>query len=334
MAGEGPSPSGRRSGPEDGARRIPLVRRETWRRFRRSRRAVWALAAVVIYISVGVSAAVSEWVLRREGAQPPYAFQVGRSLEYRPPSLEHLPMRLLGTDNQGRSVLYTVLHAVRVALVVGFTASLVASAIGVVLGILSGFFGRRVDDAVVFLYSTVDSIPSILLMLSFGFLFRKNEAFARIYQESPASEVLSLGLFTLVLAIGFSSWVPLCRLLRAEVLKQREQEYVVAARALGMGSLRILFRHVLPNVFHLVIIHFSLLFVIAVKSEVILSFLGLGAMDEPSWGRMIADARIELFSRGVWWPVASAGACMFILMLAVNVLGDALRDALDPRLRE
>ena len=117
------------------------------------------------------------------------------------------------------------------------------------------------------------------------------------------------------------------------MLGQRERDYVVAARAVGLGDARILFRHVLPNVFHLVIIDFTLNMVAFIQAEVVLSFLGLGIVDQPSWGRAIDEGRLELM-RGVWWQVAGATLLIFVLSLALNLLGDALRDALDPRLRD
>ena len=135
------------------------------------------------------------------------------------------------------------------------------------------------------------------------------------------------------MVIGLTYWVTLCRLVRAEVLKVRELDYVNAARSLGFGNFRIMFKHVLPNVFHLVIINFSLTFVIAIKSEVILTFLGVGVDKEPSWGQMISFAKNELM-RGIWWPLAAAGAMLFLLTLSVNYVGDALRDALDPKLKD
>jgi peptide/nickel transport system permease protein len=140
------------------------------------------------------------------------------------------------------------------------------------------------------------------------------------------------GVPTIVLALGLTSWVGLCRLIRAEVLKHRERDYVVAARAAGVKNARILFRHILPNVFHIVIINFSLGLAAYVQAEVVLSFLGMGVTDRPSWGRMIDDAKLELL-KGVWWQMAAATAAIFIFSLAVNIFGDALRDALDPRLR-
>jgi peptide/nickel transport system permease protein len=140
------------------------------------------------------------------------------------------------------------------------------------------------------------------------------------------------GLNTVYLTIGLISWVGLCRVIRAEVMKHKNREYVLAAAAFGAGSFRRIFSHILPNVSHLIIIDFSLRFVGAVQSEVIISFLGLGAVDLPSWGLMISDARLSL-SRGVWWEFTAASTAMFIIVLALNVFGDALRDALDPKMR-
>ncbi|MEO0605967.1 MAG: ABC transporter permease, partial [Myxococcota bacterium] len=121
-------------------------------------------------------------------------------------------------------------------------------------------------------------------------------------------------------------------LVRAEVKKVRALDYVQAARALGLPTGRILFRHILPNVAHLVLINFSLTFVTAIKSEVILTFLGVGVDREPSWGQMIADAKSELM-QGIWWPLLASGLALFVLTLSVNIMADAMRDALDPRLR-
>jgi peptide/nickel transport system permease protein len=140
------------------------------------------------------------------------------------------------------------------------------------------------------------------------------------------------GLPVVIIALGLTDWVGLCRLLRGEVLKHRERDYVIAARAAGAGHIRILFQHILPNVFHLVIITFSLSAVGYVQAEVALTFLGLGITSKPSWGRMIDDAKLELL-RGVWWQITAATVAIFVLCLALNILGDALRDALDPRLR-
>jgi peptide/nickel transport system permease protein len=144
--------------------------------------------------------------------------------------------------------------------------------------------------------------------------------------------ILGKGAFAVYVALGATSWVTLCRLIRGEVLKHKDREYIQAASAIGGSDFRKLFFHILPNVSHIIIINTSLQFQTAIKSEVILSYLGLGVQGEPSWGTMIDDAKLEL-TRGVWWQLVAATAAMFIIVLAFNILGDALRDALDPKLK-
>lgn len=134
------------------------------------------------------------------------------------------------------------------------------------------------------------------------------------------------------LGIGLTGWVSLCKVVRGEALRLRETQYVQASKVLGQRSLKIILRHVLPNLMHLVIIYFTMRFAFAIATEVIVSYLGLGVQFEPSWGLMIADGQDSLW-RGVWWEVGAATAFMFLLVLALNILGDALRDALDPRLK-
>jgi peptide/nickel transport system permease protein len=224
-----------------------------------------------------------------------------------------------------------VFHGTKVAFVVGTLGAGMAVLIGTTLGLIAGWFGRAVDELVVYIYSTVASIPYLLLMLALAFVVRQGPM-AGWYRDQFFSDYLSLGLFNIIVVIGLTSWVTLCRLIRAEVKKVRELEYVQAARAMGMSDTRILVYHVLPNVMHLVIINFSLTFVTAIKSEVILTFLGVGVDREPSWGQMIADARSELM-KGVWWPLLASAVALFVLTLSVNYVGDALRDALDPRLK-
>ncbi len=140
-------------------------------------------------------------------------------------------------------------------------------------------------------------------------------------------------MLALYLGIGITGWVTLCRVVRAETMKLREAAYVQAAKVAGCGNFRIIFKHIIPNLFHLVIIYFTLRFAYAVMTEVIVSYLGLGVQLAPSWGVMIADGQTRLW-RGIWWEVATATAFMFFLVLALHLLGDALRDRLDPRLRQ
>jgi peptide/nickel transport system permease protein len=211
---------------------------------------------------------------------------------------------------------------------------LLETVIGVVLGVLGGYYGGWVDGLVVWLFSTVSSIPWILLMVAFAYVLKGVTVPApweRWFGTGNGTAELT-GIPAIVIAMGFTSWVGLCRYIRAEVLKHRDRDYVTAARALGAGNARIMFRHVLPNVFHIVIINFALGLAGFVQAEVVLSFLGLGVTDVPSWGRMIDDAKLELL-RGVWWQVTAATVAIFIFSLAVNFFGDALRDALDPKLR-
>jgi ABC-type dipeptide/oligopeptide/nickel transport system permease subunit len=225
------------------------------------------------------------------------------------PSFDHL----LGTDIFGRSVLQKVIRGTQVAMSVGAAAAIIAIPIGVILGALAGYFGGWIDDFVTWLYTTFSSVPNIMLLISITLILGK-------------------GIFSVYVALGATSWVNLCRLIRGEVIKHKEREYVQAAGAIGGGHMRKLFRHILPNVSHIVIINTSMQFQTAIKSEVILSYLGLGVQGEPSWGTMIDDAKLELV-RGVWWQLAGATLAMFFILLAFNILGDALRDALDPKLK-
>lgn len=242
-------------------------------------------------------------------AFPSYAI-VDNSGAYQPPSAAHW----FGTDIFGRDVLARAAHGTNTSLVVGFFGSALSVVIGTILGALGGYFGGKTDELIVWFYTTIDTIPYILLVVAFSF-------------------VAGPGLSTLCLAIGLTSWIRHCRVVRSEFLKLREREYVHAATALGAGHLRRMFVHILPNTFHLILINFTLGFITAVKSEVILSYLGLGVKPgTPSWGMMISDAKLEL-SREVWWGLAAATIFMFFLVLAFTLFNDALRDALDPKLK-
>ncbi len=203
---------------------------------------------------------------------------VNNSISYQPPSTEHW----FGTDLFGRDVLSRAAHGTVTSLIIGFFGAALSVFVGTLLGAVAGYFGGKVDDLVVWFYTTVDTIPYILLVVAFSF-------------------VAGAGLKSLCFAIGLTSWVSHCRVIRSEFLKQRNREYVQGAQALGAGHLRRIFLHILPNTFHLILINFTLLFVSAVKSEVVLSYLGLGVeAGTPSWGMMISDAKLEL-ARGVWW---------------------------------
>jgi peptide/nickel transport system permease protein len=248
---------------------------------------------------------------RHQWADKTPAYQVGNLAErYQPPSWPEHP---LGTDNLGRDVLARLIQGTRIAFHVGVLTSLIAIPIGLLLGCLAGYYGGRVDRFVVWLYSSVASMPGLLFILAIAVVVGK-------------------GLPGIYLGIGLTTWVGLCRLVRAEVMKHRELPYVQAARTLGFSNTRILLRHILPNILHLALVVFSIRFPAAVSTEVFMSFLGIGVQNEPSWGIMISNARLRLW-QGVWWELTAVTVAILLIVLAFNMLGDALRDAFDPRLR-
>ncbi len=272
----------------------------TLRQMLRNKLAVASLAIVLLYTIVALLAfsglIAADWKA-----------EVGGS--YAAPSAQNW----FGTDIFGRSVLAKIIKSTEVAMSVGFVVALIAITIGVALGALAGYFGGIVDECIVWFYTTIASIPNIMLLIALTFILGK-------------------GILAVYIALGMTNWVELCRLMRGEVKRHKDREYLQAANALGASHLRKLCRHILPNVLHIVIIRFSLIFQFAIKSEVILSYLGLGVQGSPSWGVMIDDARVEL-TRGIWWQLAFATLAMFLIVLAFNILSDALRDALDPKLK-
>ncbi len=235
-----------------------------------------------------------------------WSAEVGGS--YESPSLKHF----FGTDIFGRSVLLKIIKGTEVAFSVGFVVSIISIFIGVLLGLMAGYFGGIIDEIIIWFYTTVSSIPNIMLLIAITFILGK-------------------GIVAVYIALGLTRWVEICRLIRAEVIKHKNREYILAATAIGASHFRKLFRHILPNIYHIIIVQFSLIFQIAIKSEVILSFLGLGVQNRPSWGIMISDAKVEV-SRGVWWQLVFSTLAMFLVVLAFNILIDALRDALDPKI--
>ena len=340
-------------------------RREQWRaafrQLRANRLAVAALAVISLYASIGILDSVVWRDPLREASGEPARDPAGRKIlaaqprslldrlcsgltsrkertysaplasrqysmesvetpgggfvrEY--PALRHPRTHLMGTDRVGIDVLYQGLKGARTALIIGGLSTLLIIPLAVIFGVSAGYFGRRVDDVIQYIYTTLASIPDILLIVAFMMLTGR-------------------GLVPLCVILGITSWTGLCRLLRAETLKLRELEYVQAARALGLSHLRVMARHILPNVMHIILIAFVLRFSGLVFTEAVLSYLGIGVdPSNGSWGHMINAARQEL-SRDpvVWWNLAAAFTFMFGLVLPVNLFGDALRDALDPKLR-
>jgi ABC-type dipeptide/oligopeptide/nickel transport system permease subunit len=262
--------------------------------------AVISFIVIMIYVIMAILSATG--ILAGDWTR-----EVGPS--YGTPTSEHI----FGLDIFGRSVLAKTIKGSEVAMSVGLVTAIFSIVIGVFLGAIAGYFGGIIDEIIVWFYTTFTSIPNIMLLMVITFILGK-------------------GLLAVYLALGLTSWVSLCRLIRAEVMRHKDREYIHAATAIGGGDFRKLFRHIIPNVTHIIIINFSLQFQTAIKSEVILSYLGLGVQGMPSWGTMIDDSKLEL-ARGVWWQLAAATFAMMIVVLAFNILGDSLRDALDPKLK-
>lgn len=282
---------------------------DAWRRLMKNQIAVVCLGLVVLFTLLAIYGEAVYIYHDIKDLTPSYQF-TNLDLQYQPPSRSHW----MGTDGLGRDVLARLVQGTRIAYKVGVITSLIAIPIGVFLGCIAGYFGGRVDDLVVWFYSTVASMPGLLFILAIAMVVGK-------------------GLVGIYLGIGLTTWVGLCRLVRGEVIKHKEQTYVQAARALGLSSGRILLKHILPNIMHIIIVTFTLRFPAAVGTEVFMSFLGIGVQDQPSWGLMINSARMRLW-QGVWWEMTFVTLAVFLLVLAFNLLGDALRDALDPRLND
>ena len=266
------------------------------------------LAAIAVYFGAAVFGEVQYRVAKYRDVTPAYNV-VHENERYQPPSLAH-PM---GTDNLGRDVALRLVQGARIAFHVGIMTSLIAIPLGVLLGLFGGYFGGKVDSVVVWLCATVASMPGLLFILAI-------------------SMVVGQGLMGIYLGIGLTTWVGVCRTIRAEVMKHKAKAYVQAAKVLGYSHLRIMFRHILPNVAHIILIQFSIRFPGAVATEVFISFLGIGVQGEPSWGIMINNARLRLW-QGVWWEMTFVTLAIFTLVLVFNHLADWLRDRLDPALR-
>ena len=228
-----------------------------------------------------------------------------------PPRAETLPF---GGDRWGRDVLAKAVKGAQISIFVGVFAAIMATCIGTVLGAVGGYFGGRAGDFLEWVYNVFTAIPNILLIFAFA-------------------AVVGRGIDTVIVILGLTGWTGIYRLVRAEYIKHASREYVRAAQAIGASHLSRMFVHILPNISHVVLVQLSLLVVGFIKAEVILSFLGLGVpIEMVSWGTMLAEAQTELVI-GKWWQLAAATLFMAVFLTAFSLLTDALRDALDPKLR-
>ncbi len=299
-----------------------------WKKLWQRPWAICALMVVLLYFLTAAGVEIYAFFCEQNGFIPVYQL-TNDAQRFSPPSPEHW----LGTDYQGRDVLWRAIAGSATAMKVGVIASVIAAILGVLLGAAAGFYGGKLDDWIVWLYSTFASMPTLLFILALALLMSRDflspelmgivRAAGGLFRAEP-------GMLAVYLAIGLTSWVTLCRVVRGEAMRLRTMPYVAAARVAGVSSPVIVLRHIIPNVFHLVIIYFTLTFAGAIMSEVIVSYLGFGVQNAPSWGVMISDGQERLW-RGIWWEIAAATGFMFVLVLALNILGDELRDALDPR---
>ncbi len=297
-----------------------------WVRLKKDRTGIIAFAVIAIYLGLGALELlqIPDATAGSRSILDVLASGVRSERTYSAPLADELfgSMRnerlegrhLLGTDVLGKDVFVQTLKACRTALIIGGLTTAIYIPLGTLLGILAGYYRRRVDDFIQYIYSTLASIPEILLLVAI--LTR-----------------LGKGLGTMSIALGITGWVGLCRLIRGETMRQSERPYVAAARALGQTHGKIVTRHLLPNVMHLVLISAVLGFSNIILAEAILSYLGVGApVGTSSWGAMIDAGRTEL-SRDplVWWNITAATTALFGLVLSLNLLGDALRRAFDPK---
>ena len=240
---------------------------------------------------------------------------------------------VLGTDKVGQDVLYLALKSIRTGLVIGTVTTLVMLPFALFFGIAAGYLRGWVDDVIQYIYTVLSSIPSVLLIAATVLIM---QVYIEAHPEwfSTSAERADLRLLFLCLILGVTSWTGLCRLLRGETLKLRELEYIQAAQAFGVSSARILTRHIMPNVMHIVLIAMVMDFSGLVLAEAVLSYVGVGVDPTTmSFGTLINSARMEMGREPmVWWTLAAAFGFMLVLVLTANLFADAIRDAFDPRL--
>jgi peptide/nickel transport system permease protein len=245
---------------------------------------------------------------------PRYKEWAERAAQMKTAELPRVATLPLGGDRLGRDVLAKVVKGSEISVFVGVLAAVVATLIGTLLGAFAGFFGGKVGDFLEWLYNVFTAIPDILLIFAFAAVFGR-------------------GIGTVVLILGLTGWAGVYRQVRAEFIKHAGREYVRAAEAIGASSSSRMFRHILPNVSHVILVRLSLLVVGFIKAEVILSYLGLGVpVDQVSWGTILAESQSQLIL-GYWWELVTATVFMALFVTAFSLMADAWRDALDPKLR-
>ena len=292
-----------------------------WARFRQDKLALAGIVAVIIIIILALSAGL---IVRFVVHHPPNDTSNLREMtnEFGRP-LGPNGQFWFGADTAGRDVFIRVLYGARVSLIVAFAATGISMVIGIALGLVAGYFRGKVDTAISRLIDVVMTLP--ILLLALGLVSACGAT-----KEGCAGGLLKPGLGLVVLVIGFANWPYIARIVRGQVFSLREKEFVEASRVLGGGNIRIMVREILPNVLAPIIVYTTLIIPQNILFEAALSFLGLGVPPTtPSWGRMLSDAG-SLFTVA-WWLMVFPGLFLFLTTLAFNLVGDGLRDALDPR---
>jgi peptide/nickel transport system permease protein len=300
--------AGPAAAPAVGARRAQGPWRRAWTSIVRK---VWPLLSIVVLLAVLVAAVAGPALAPKD---PNRQNIIARLQAPMTPDRNGVVQFPLGTDALGRDVLSRLIHGARISLLVGLTAVLIGGTLGIALGILAGYFGGRLDAFIMRAADIQLAFPFILLAIMF-------------------LVVLGSGVLNLILILGVGQWVTYARIARAQTLSQREKEYVEAARALGASGASVMFKSILPNILAPLIVIASFNVASVILSEASLSFLGLGVPPTtPSWGGMLAESRDQLLA-GRWWLAVYPGVAIALTVLSFNILGDWLRDHLDPRLR-
>ncbi len=285
--------------PEPLAKAEVRKRSSVWQRLRQNRLAVGGVVVLALFYTAAI---LQPWI-----STYPYD-QLTSGMRNTPPSLDHW----MGTDRSGRDVYSRLIKGGQISLAAGFMAVLIVMLIGITLGALAGFFGGWVDQLVMRFTDILLAIPLILLLITAASLFRPS-------------------LQTTIVVIGVSSWPGTARLVRGQFLALKGQEFVTAARAMGANPARIMIQHLFPNTLAIIIVQSTIWLSYAIILEASLSYLGLGVqIPTPSWGNMLQDGQRELLF-GAWWLTLFPGLAIFLTVLSFNLLGDGLRDAMDPR---
>jgi len=279
------------------------------RSLRRLWRLKWGLVAAAIMLAIVVTAVAAPWLAPYSPVEVDITHRLGPPAWMEGGKTEHW----LGTDQIGRDLLSRMIYGGRVSLLIGVSAVLVSSTIGVLLGLVAGYFGSRTDWIIMTLINIMLTFPFVLLALA-------------------VIAVLGPSLVNMVIVLGVTGWPLYARVIRAETMAIRERDFITAGRALGMSHVRIIFRQILPNLISVVVVIATLQVASVIILESFLSFLGLGVQPPtPAWGNMLGEGRVYMLNS--WWIAAFPGAAIFVTTLAINLMGNALRDWLDPHMK-